>query len=80
MSPDRLVYMANQIGKFFASQGEDRAVDEIALHLKKYWDPSMRTAIVAKLRDGDAEGLDALPRRAVERLARQADAPGAIPP
>ena len=25
MSPDRLVYMANQIGKFFQSQGTDKA-------------------------------------------------------
>ena len=79
MSPDRLVYMANQIGKFFASQGEDRAVDEIATHLKKFWDPSMRTAIIAQVRDGHADLLDALPRRAVERLARQADASGATP-
>jgi hypothetical protein len=26
MSPDKLVYMANQIGKFFANQGEEKAV------------------------------------------------------
>ena len=25
MSPDKLVYMANQIGKFFASQGQEQA-------------------------------------------------------
>jgi FdhD protein len=37
MSPDKLVYMANQIGKFFASQGEDQAVAGIANHLRKYW-------------------------------------------
>ena len=30
MSPDKLVYMANQIGKFFASQGDDAAVAGIA--------------------------------------------------
>jgi hypothetical protein len=32
MSPDRLIYMANQIGKFFESQGHDRAVPGIAEH------------------------------------------------
>jgi hypothetical protein len=29
MSPDRLIYMANQIGKFFQSQGHDKAVPGI---------------------------------------------------
>jgi formate dehydrogenase subunit delta len=83
MSHDKLVYMANQIGKFFASQshasgGEQRAVDGIATHLTKFWDPSMRTAIIAQLRDGRAEDLDRLPRLAVEQLAAssQAHTPG----
>ena len=72
MSPDKLVYMANQIGKFFAAQDRDddsAAVEGIATHLKKFWDPRMRKEIVAKLAAGEAEGLDPLPRRAVERLA-----------
>ena len=30
MSPDKLIYMANQIGKFFAHQGGDKAVAGIA--------------------------------------------------
>ena len=34
MSPEKLVYMANQIGKFFASQGPDEAVAGIADHLR----------------------------------------------
>jgi formate dehydrogenase subunit delta len=34
MSPDRLIYMANQIGKFFQSQGQDKAVPGIADHIK----------------------------------------------
>jgi formate dehydrogenase subunit delta len=70
MSPDeKLIYMANQIGKFFAAQGgEDVAVDGIATHLRKFWPAPMRTQIIAQLRQG-APGLDELPRRAVERLA-----------
>ena len=44
-SPDRLVYMANQIGKFFQSQGHDKALPGIAEHIKKFWDPRMRKAI-----------------------------------
>ena len=40
-SPDRLIYMANQIGQFFRSQGHDKAVPGIADHIKKFWDPRM---------------------------------------
>jgi len=67
MSPDKLVYMANQIGKFFASQGDAQAVAGIANHLEKFWDPRMRRAIAAHLEAGGA-GLDPLVRRAVEAL------------
>ena len=66
MSPDRLVYMANQIGRFFASQG-DEAVAGIADHLQKYWDPRMRATILDHLAHG-GHGLDPLSRRVVERL------------
>ncbi len=72
MSPDRLIYMANQIGKFFATQeraDEARAVEGIATHLRKFWDPRMRRDILAQVANGQADGLDALPRRAVEQLA-----------
>lgn len=55
---DKLVYMANQIGRFFASQGEAKAVPGIASHIRRYWDPSMRRAIAARARDGAATGLD----------------------
>jgi formate dehydrogenase subunit delta len=66
-SPDKLVYMANQIGKFFASQGEAQAAVGIANHLEKFWDPRMRLAIFAHLEAGGA-GLEPLVRQAVERL------------
>jgi len=39
MSPDKLVYMANQIGKFFASQGTGKAPAAIAEHIQKFWEP-----------------------------------------
>ena len=70
MSPDRLIYMANQIGKFFRSQGDDKAVPGIAEHIRKFWDPRMRSAILAHLDAGGAE-LDPDVRSAVEKL-RQA--------
>ena len=57
MSPDKLVYMANQIGKFFASQGPEKAAAGTADHIKKFWDPRMRAAIFAHVEAGGA-GLD----------------------
>jgi formate dehydrogenase subunit delta len=67
MSPDKLVYMANQIGKFFTSQGEETAVPLITDHLVKFWDPRMRAAILAHLAEGGS-GLDPLVRKAIEHL------------
>jgi len=66
-SVDKLVYMANQIGKFFASQGPDEAVAGTAAHIRQFWDPRMRHAIFAHLDEGGA-GLDANVREAIESL------------
>ena len=59
MKPDNLVYMANQIGKFFQYQRESKVVPGIAGHIRKFWDPRMRTANFAYLDQG-GEGLDLL--------------------
>ena len=67
MAPDKLVYMANQIGKFFTSQGHDQAVAGTLDHIKKFWDPRMREAIVAHLESG-GRGLDPSVRQAIEQL------------
>ena len=69
MSPDRLIYMANQIGKFFASQGDDKAVPGITEHIKKFWDPRMRSTILKHL-DAGGGGLDPDVRDAVEALRK----------
>jgi formate dehydrogenase subunit delta len=67
MSLDKLVYMANQIGKFFTSQGREQAAAGTADHIRKFWDPRMRAAIFAHLEAGGA-GLDPVVRAALERL------------
>ena len=64
---DKLVYMANQIGKFFAGQGPQAAVSGTAEHIKKFWDPRMRAQIFAHLKAGGA-GLDPAVRQALETL------------
>jgi formate dehydrogenase subunit delta len=68
-SSDKLVYMANQIGKFFASQGETAAVSGTAEHLKKFWDPRMRATITRHLAEGGG-GLDPIARQAIESLQK----------
>jgi formate dehydrogenase subunit delta len=69
MSHDKLVMMANQIGKFFASQGNEAAVPGIAEHIKKFWEPRMRNAMFAHLDAGGA-GVDPLVKQAFERLRK----------
>jgi formate dehydrogenase subunit delta len=66
MSPDKRVYMANQIGKFFASRGPDKAAAGIAEHIAKFWDPRMRSAVFTHLDAGGA-GLDPQVRAAIDK-------------
>ncbi len=70
---DRLVYMANQIAGFFESQGGGTAGEDTATHLRRYWEPRMRAAIIAHLEAGGA-GLDDTARAAVARLGQRAKA------
>jgi formate dehydrogenase subunit delta len=67
MSPDKLAYMANQIGKFFSHEPHDKAVASITDHLQKYWDPRMRRTIIAEY-DSVKGRLDPLVQEAVEKL------------
>jgi formate dehydrogenase subunit delta len=67
MSPDKLAYMANQIGTFFASQGPDQAIAGTADHIEKFWDPRMRAAILAHVEAG-GQGLDPVVLKAVEQI------------
>lgn len=65
MSHDKLAYMANQIGKFFAHQPDEQAVAAINDHIRKFWDPRMRKQILQEL---DTAQLDPRVRKAVELL------------
>ncbi len=68
MNIPRLVRMANDIGNFFKSEPDhDTAVESVALHLKKFWDPRMRREIVAYVDAGGSELAD-LVREAVLKL------------
>ncbi|MFO1256490.1 MAG: formate dehydrogenase subunit delta [Sphingomonadaceae bacterium] len=60
-----LTYMANQIARNLLSQGEDQASELTFQHLRDFWDPRMKAAIV----NGDRSGLDPIASAAVDRLA-----------
>ncbi len=67
MQPERLVMMANQIAKFFAAQGEAKAVPQIASHIQQFWDPRMRKEITLHVAQGGS-GLDPLALAAIRQL------------
>lgn len=68
MNVDRLVRMANDIGNFFKSEPDHAvAVEGVATHLKRFWDPRMRKEIVEYVDGGGAELME-LVREAVIKL------------
>lgn len=68
MDTDNLVHMANRIGEFFQSMPDaEEASSEIALHLRKFWEPRMRNALLAHV-DAGGSGLLPLVQGAVQRL------------
>ena len=64
MDPARLIYMANQIARNLAAQGEATAIVATAQHLRDFWDPRMKAAILA----ADHNALDPIARAAVAQL------------
>jgi formate dehydrogenase subunit delta len=65
--PERLIYMANQIAKYFVAQPGEGGATAVADHLRKFWDPAMRADILAWTGAGGA-GLEPLAAQAVELL------------
>ncbi len=66
----KLIYMANQISKFFATQKGIEPPAGTASHIKKFWDPRMRSLIVAHLDKGGA-GLDPIAKQAIEIIKKE---------
>lgn len=64
MEIERLTYMANQIAKNLAPQGEAEAIAMTHQHIKDFWDPRMKAAILA----GDRSGLDPIARAAIDQF------------
>lgn len=64
MEAKRLRYMAEQIARNFAAQGEADAIAATAEHIRLFWDPRMKAAILAD----DRSALSSVVAAALERL------------
>lgn len=73
MEITQLVRMANQIAQFFSAMPDrNQAVDDVASHLRRFWEPRMRRKLLAFLEQhpdgqGGTAQLDAMVLEAVER-------------
>ncbi|MBB2749699.1 UNVERIFIED_ORG: formate dehydrogenase subunit delta [Rhizobium aethiopicum] len=65
----KLVYMANQIATFFKSQPASEAVEGVANHINKFWEPRMRRQLFEILQN-EENGLDALVRQAAPLIRK----------
>jgi formate dehydrogenase subunit delta len=65
----KLVYMANQIATFFKTQPESEAVQGVATHINKFWEPRMRRQLFEILEKED-NGVDALVLQAVPLIRK----------
>ncbi len=70
MNIELLVKMANEISMFFATESAPpQAANDVATHLRRFWEPRMRHQIVTYYEKEHGEGLTDLARQAVALLA-----------
>jgi len=68
MNVQRLVAMANDISNFFGSDPDpEAAAEQVAGHLKKFWEPRMREEIRRYVSAGGM-GLSSIAIQAVKKL------------
>jgi formate dehydrogenase subunit delta len=63
---NNLITMANKIGQFFESMPDrEQAKADIATHIKRFWEPRMRKAMLAALDSAQADGMTPIVREAI---------------
>ena len=61
MNNDNLVRMVNRIGAFFASMPDrQEALEGIATHIQRFWEPRMRRQLLAHVDERQGDGIDAV--------------------
>lgn len=59
MDNQSLIDMANRIGEFFDSMPDrEEALDGIADHIRRFWEPRMRRALLGALDEPDTNGVE----------------------
>jgi len=71
MSPDKLIYMANQIARFMQSKPHAEGVTMLAGHINDFWEPRLRRQFFEILDAGGA-GLHPLVLEAASAIRRPA--------
>lgn len=69
MSPDKLIYMANQIAQFMESKKHDEGVALFASHINDFWEPRMRRQFF-ELVDAGGNGFRPLVLEAAPNIRR----------
>jgi formate dehydrogenase subunit delta len=69
MDPQHLVDMVNEIAAFFAGEEPAKAAENVANHLRRYWDPRMRRQIVTHVTEGGA-GLSDVAKAGVALIGK----------
>lgn len=73
MDVNNLIRMANRIGEFFVAMPDrDEALEGVALHIQKFWDPRMRLRLLDALSDEQqAQQLLPLVRESLQLYGQQ---------
>ena len=69
MNTDKLVHMANEVVTFFRPYSEEEARAGLRDHLKAFWTPRMRSALLDHVEAGGA-GLDPIVTSALRQPAK----------
>lgn len=68
MDNDNLIRMVNRIGAFFtAMPNREEALHDIAMHVRRFWEPRMRSQLFEHLDKHQGEGIDAIVIEALQR-------------
>lgn len=69
MNSSQLVKMVNDISNFFVSEEDkNEAINGVAGHITRFWDPRMRKEIIEYMINDGGEGLSVLSREAILTL------------
>ncbi|KFI28668.1 formate dehydrogenase [Haematobacter massiliensis] len=69
---ERLVRMANQIALFMETRPREAAAAGVASHINDYWEPRMRSRLLALAAEPEGDALRPLVREALPTIRKPA--------